>query len=104
MKKKLSDVADILRSKNAGPYTLTVDFLFSDRGTYEKIKAADVLDAGEIAAMYKVKPESVKVYYFDKANGIKVTIPRRISSGCGRDTDVYGAQQHMPLMNLAVDL
>ena len=104
MQKKLSDVADILRSKNAGPYTLTIDFLFSDKTVYDKVKAADALDSAEIAKMYKVAPESVKVYYYDMAHGIKVTIPRRIPSGCGRDSDVYGAQQHMLLMNLTVDI
>ena len=104
MQKKLSDLAAILRSKNAGPYTLTIDFLFADKSIYEKVKAADALDAAEIARLYKVTPSSVKVYYYDMANGIQVTIPRRIPSGCGRDSDVYGAQQHMLLMDLTVDI
>ncbi len=46
----------------------------------------------------------LKIYYFDQANGIKVTIPRKISSGSSCDTDVYGAQQHMPLMNITIDI
>ena len=104
MKKKLSDLADILRSKNAGPYTLTVDFLVNDKGVYEKVKSSGSLDEKEIAGYYKVNPESVKIYYYDKASGIKVTIPRRISSGSSCDTDVYGAQQHMPLMDITVDI
>ena len=29
---------------------------------------------------------------------IKVTIPRLASSGSVRDTDIYGAQQHAPLL------
>ena len=74
MKKKLSDLADILRSKNAGPYTLTVDFLFNDKGVYETVKSSGSLDEKEIAGYYKVNPESVKIYYYDKASGIKVTI------------------------------
>jgi len=104
MKRKLSDLAAILRSKNAGPFTLTVDFLFDDKDLYNKIKIADTLDEKKIAELYKVPADTVKVYYFDTANGIKVTIPRRVSSGCGRDTDVYGAQQHMPLMDITVDI
>ena len=104
MQKKLSDVASILRSKNAGPYTLTVDFLFDDKETYEKVKSSNVLDEESIAEMYKVAPGTVKIFYFDQANGIKVTIPRKISSGSICDTDVYGAQQHMPLMNITIDI
>ncbi len=104
MKKKLSDLANILRSKNAGPYTLTVDFLFNDKSVYEKIKDSGSLNENDIAKFYKVNPDSVKIYYFDKASGIKVTIPRKISSGSSSDTDVYGAQQHMPLMDITVDI
>ncbi len=104
MRKKLSDIASILRSKNAGPYTLTVDFLFDDKGVYQKIKESGVLEKNEIAELYKVNKENVNIYYFDQANGIKLTIPRKISSGSGSDTDVYGAQQHMPMMNILVDM
>ena len=104
MRKKLSDLADILRSKNAGPYTLTVDFLFDDKSIYEKVKISSSLKENEIARFYKIDPQNVKIYYFDKANGIKVTIPRKISSGSSEDTDVYGAQQHMPLMDIIVDI
>ncbi len=59
MQKKLSDVASILRSKNAGPYMLTVDFLFDDKETYEKVKLSNVLDEESIAGMYKVSPENL---------------------------------------------
>ena len=104
MKKKLSDVASILRSKNAGPYTLTVDFLFDEKEKYQKVKNSQVLDAKQISELYHVSPDTVKIYYFDQANGIKVTIPRKISSGSGADTDVYGAQHHMPLMNIEIDI
>lgn len=104
MQRKLSDVASILRSKNAGPYTLTVDFLFDDKNVYQKIKKSGVLRENDIAEMYKVGPDKVKIYYFDQACGIKVSIPRKISSGSGADTDVYGAQQHMPMMNIIVEI
>lgn len=104
MQKKLSDLTSILRSKNAGPYTLTVDFLFDEKDIYNKVKDSNVLNIDDIARLYKIESESVRVYYYDKANGIKVTIPRHISSGSGADTDVYGAQLHVPLMELSVDI
>jgi len=98
----LGDMAEILRSKNAGPFHLTVDFLFDDGAKYQKVKNSGVLQKKKIAELYKVDEKDVEVYYYDKASGIKVTIPRRISSGSKFDTDVYGAQHHTPLMDLEV--
>lgn len=98
----LGDLAEILRSKNAGPFHLTVDFLFDDEAKYARVKNSGVLKESTVAALYKVAAADVKIYYYDKARGIKVTIPRRISSGSVYDTDVYGAQQHTPLMDLPI--
>lgn len=33
---KLIDVATVIRSKNAGPTTLTLDLMFSDEQSYKK--------------------------------------------------------------------
>ncbi|MGZ9039111.1 MAG: DUF4387 family protein, partial [Burkholderiales bacterium] len=38
----------------------------------------------------------------DAANAIKITIPRPIVSGDVNDTDVYGGQQHGPLVDVEV--
>ena len=40
---------------------------------------------------------------FDPASAIKVTFRRRIPSGAVGDTDIYGAQQHAPLLDVYVD-
>ena len=45
----LSSVARIIRSKNAGPFEMTFDVLFSDAKTYQAIKAANILNAKVIA-------------------------------------------------------
>ena len=46
---------------------------------------------------------------FDPKSGVgsiawKATLPRRIPSGAVGDTDVYGAQQHAPLLDIEVPL
>ena len=38
MKTKLTDIASVIRSKNSGPYELTLDIIFNDFETYEIIK------------------------------------------------------------------
>ena len=36
--KPLVDLAQVIRTKNAGPFELTIDIIFKDRETYERIK------------------------------------------------------------------
>jgi hypothetical protein len=61
------------------------------------------LSPGTVAELYGLDPEDVKIVYFDAANAIKVTIPRTgPTSGAPGDRDVYGAQQHGPLLALMI--
>ncbi|GHV50971.1 acyl-CoA synthetase [Spirochaetia bacterium] len=105
MKTKLVDITQIIRSKNSGPYELTVDLMFSNAEWYKKVCAAKVINEDIVCALYKIKPaDIVNIIHFDPANAIKVTIKRPLCSGDPGETDVYGAQQHAPFLNLEFDL
>ena len=41
--KKLKDIAVVIRSKNAGPYELTLDVLLPDEATFEKLCASKII-------------------------------------------------------------
>ena len=41
---------------------------------------------------------------YPAGNAFKATIPRRIPSGDVGDTDIYGAQQHAPLLDVDIPL
>lgn len=102
--KTLYDIAKVIRSKNAGPFSITLDVLFENAETYRKVKEANLINKPLIAKLYQIPEESItELVYFDQAYGIKVTYDRKISSGTIGDRDVYGAQQHAPLMLLPVD-
>lgn len=105
MEYSLRDVASVIRSKNAGPYELTFDVIFKDFEMYNKFKNANIMNKKVFASLYNI-PESdiINVVYFDPAKAVKVTIVRPISSGALGETDVYGAQQHSPLMNFVFQL
>ena len=100
MEYKLKEVASVIRSKNSGPYELTFDVIFKDFELYEKVKQAESINKDNFAALYNI-PQSdiISLVYFDPAKAVKVTIVRPIPSGALGETDVYGAQQHAPLMN-----
>ena len=101
--KRIYDMAEVFRSKNAGPLFVTFDILFSEGADYRRVLGSGVLNEETIARLYDIAPEEVRIIPFEAANAIKITLPRKggVSGGPG-DRDVYGAQQHRPLVELAV--
>ena len=101
---KLKDIAKACKSKNAGPYELTLDIMFQDQETFDKVRKTGVISPQLIAKLYDVPVESVVFTEFPPAFAYKATIERRIVSGAVGDTDVYGAQQHAPLLDVEVPI
>lgn len=102
---KLIDIASVIRSKNSGPYELTFDVIFKDFETYGKVKAAQAVRKEKFCALYGIPETDVfHLVYFDPAKAVKITIRRPIPSGALGETDVYGAQQHAPLMGMEIEI
>lgn len=100
---RLYDLAEVLRSKNAGPLSITLDLLFADEATYRRVADSEALTPGVVADLYGLAVEDVRIIHFDAANAIKITLPRKgPTSGAPGDRDVYGAQQHGPLIDLMI--
>lgn len=99
---KLWQVTKLIRSKNSGPFELTFDVIFKDRESYEKVRDAGVINTDWFARTYRLTPEVVSIINYDSANAIKITIPRPFISGDVDDTDVFGGQQHGPLVDIEV--
>lgn len=101
--RKLGDLAQVVRSKNAKPFRITFDVIFNDRATYERVKAAKVLTPQRIVQLYGVGPDEIlSLHEFDAGLAIKFTLRRRLAQGAPGDTDVYGCQQHAPLLDIEV--
>ncbi|MDX9827807.1 MAG: DUF4387 domain-containing protein [Spirochaetia bacterium] len=100
MKIRLRDVASVIRSKNSGPYELTLDILFKNVEDFERFSSMNIIDETLIARLYKIdKTKVLSIVKFPQAKAIKATIVRPCGSGDLGERDVYGAQQHAPLMN-----
>ncbi len=99
----LPDLATVIRSKNAGPFELTFDILFSDPYDYQRVVRSGQLSAESFASLYGIVLDDVlSVIEFEPALAIKITIKRSRSSGALGESDVYGAQQHAPLLQLDI--
>ena len=102
---RIRDIAVICRSKNANPFLVTLDVVFPDRETFDKVGDSGVINAGLISRLYSVPESDVLLVEFPPANAFKATMPRLHGSGDVdvEDTDVYGAQQHAPpLMDMEI--
>ncbi|MCP4159689.1 MAG: DUF4387 domain-containing protein [Deltaproteobacteria bacterium] len=103
--KKITDLARVIRSKNAGPYELTLDMIFKTEEIYNAIKEKKLINMEKISSIYKIDQSIIKgIVYFDPANAVKITMKRELPSGAYGDNDIYGAQQHAPLLNLEFDI
>ena len=99
----LRDLATVIRSKNAGPFELTFDILFSDPYDYQRVVRSGQLSAESFASLYGIALDDVlSVIEFEPALAIKITIKRSRSSGALGESDVYGAQQDAPLLQLDI--
>jgi nicotinamidase-related amidase len=100
---RLQDLVEIIRSKNAGPFRYTFDMIFKDVETYERVKKTGIINRELIAKLYHIPVDQVVNFVeFDPAKAVKATIIRPIESGSVGDTDVYGAQQHAPLLSIEI--
>ncbi len=96
----LRKLAQVVRSKNAGPTLLTLDVFFNDAPAYERAAASSALRAEAVAAVYGVAPEAVQRFLLPQLHAIKFSLPRARCAGTPGDGDLYGAQQHGPLLEL----
>jgi len=99
---RLDRLASLVRSKNAGPFQLTFDIMFTGADVYQRVKSSKVLNASLIARLYDCELDSVQFFECDNALAFKATIPRRQVQGAFGDPDLHGGQQHAPLMAVEI--
>ncbi|CAG9947588.1 unnamed protein product [Clonostachys rosea f. rosea IK726] len=102
----LGDVAKVIRSKNSGPYEITVDVMFDNKDVYNLVKDSNLLNKAVIAEIFRLdQTEVFWAGFFDVAMAFKATMPRKrrgepSCSGGYMEDDVHGSQQYIPLVRL----
>src|SRR6476646_4021164 len=96
----LGDLALEVRSKNAGPYWLTLEAFMPDEKT---ARIANALITTElISELYHVPPASLQIFRIPDPHVVKVSFPRPVVQGSLPDRDMHGGQHHVPLANTAL--
>ena len=78
--------------------------MFESRELFDRVVATKVFCADLFARQYNVNVEDVTFSAYPPALAFKGTVPRKISSGDVGDTDVYGAQQHAPMLDVEIPI
>ena len=100
----LKDLAKVIRSKNSGPFEITLDVIFDDETIYRRVQQSGALNEATLAALYGVQASDVIVcMFFDPARAFKMTLRRNWSQGSIGERDIFGAQQYAPLLDILVE-
>jgi hypothetical protein len=99
-RRTLGGLALEVRSKNAGPFWMTLEAFMPDEESY---RIADALITTElISALYHIAPASMQIFRIPELRVVKVSFPRPVAQGSLHDRDMHAGQHHVPLANMVV--
>ncbi len=79
-----------IRSKNAGPFWITIDIFCGSEEVYKDV--CNKLDYLKIANLLMINIKDLKRFEVKKLNVVKFSFPRNIIQGHVFDRDMHGAQ------------
>ena len=86
---RLSQIVQKVRSKNAGPFWLTIDIFCGTPEAYAQI--VDSLSTQRVAALFKANADDLKRFEIADLNVVKFSMPRPTIQGARDDRDMHGA-------------
>lgn len=99
----LMDLAQVIRSKNSGPFEITFDVMFPDADRYRRVERSGALTRELICKLYGVADKDIVAFlFFEPALAFKFTLRRGWAQGSINERDTFGAQQHVPLMTIEI--
>jgi hypothetical protein len=96
----LGELALEVRSKNAGPFWMTLEAFMPDEQSYRI--AAALITTELVSELYHVPPASLQIFRIPDLHVVKVSFPRPVVQGSLRDRDIHAGQHHVPLANTVV--
>ena len=86
---QLGDLVQKVRSKNAGPFWLTIDIFCGSEAVFDMV--CDRLDTSKVAARLGADADTLKRFDITALNVIKISLPRPSVQGAVDDRDMHGA-------------
>lgn len=99
----VKDVCRHLRSKNAGPFWVTVDLFFRDDEMFAKYAESSKLGPDLFQRLYGANPALVKRYPVPSLHMVKISYPRTSAQGGEVERDMHCGQQFVRLLDVELD-
>ena len=87
---KLGEIVTQVRSKNAGPFWLTIDIFCANESILKQI--SEYLPAERIATLYGTSVNLIKKFEISDLCVLKISLPRPVIQGSREDRDMHAAQ------------
>lgn len=98
---QISDIVTKVRSKNAGPFWVTIDIFCGNNAAFEQVSQS--LSTSRVAALFQIDPDTIKRFDIDVLNVVKFSLPRPQIQGAVDDRDMHGAAWAPLLAELALN-
>lgn len=98
---ELGSLVSKVRSKNAGPFWLTIDVFCDDPTTYSRVREG--LKDATVAQLFGVEQQLLKRFDIPALNVVKFSVPRPVVQGTRADRDMHGAGWACLLEELQID-
>ena len=98
----IGETAYYVRSKNAGPFWVTIDIFCGTKDVFNIISASPNVSKEKVAEVYGVRPDEVKIFYIPNLNVIKLSYPRVKPQGQKYERDMHAGQQYVQIAELEV--
>lgn len=86
---EVGQLVEKVRSKNAGPFWLTIDIFCGSRDVFETVSGK--LRTDIVAQRFRVSPNMLRRFDIPSLSVIKFSLPRPQVQGTIRDRDMHGA-------------
>ncbi len=96
------DVCRHVRSKNAGPFWVTIDLFFDGPENYRNYRSSEALGPKTVAALYGTDEALIQRMPVDSLNVVKISYPRVTPQGGVVERDMHSGQQYVRMLDLEV--
>ncbi len=86
---ELRQIVEKVRSKNAGPFWLTIDIFCGSAEAFQRV--SDGVSTERVAKLFNTAPDEMKRFDIPSLNVVKFSLPRPHVQGTRSDRDMHGA-------------
>lgn len=98
---EVGEICDKVRSKNAGPFWLTIDIFCGSDNAFARLSGG--LATKRVAEALGTDPKAIRRFDIKALNVIKISLPRPVVQGHPGDRDMHGAAWASVVAELVVD-